>query len=218
MSNSKPSGESQIEQLLIVEGPNDQHVIWALAKRHKIPETFSVELPEENNKRGGINLVLDRLRVELKRNKLKTLGIVIDADQNIDSQWQRVRDILVKLGYPTIPDHPQLEGWIQVEVEWPKIGVWLMPNNQQPGILENFVETLIPENDLLLAKAKAIIEEIETEKLNRYSEVDHAKALIHTWLAWQKEPGQPMGQAITAKVLQSDHAVKFIEWLNRLFN
>jgi hypothetical protein len=50
--------------------------------------------------------------------------------------------------------------------------------------------------------------------------VDHAKALIHTWLAWQKEPGQPMGQAITAKALQSDTAIaaKFVDWLNQLFN
>jgi hypothetical protein len=223
MSNNKPSGENQVEQLLLVEGLNDQHVVWALAKRHQLPQTFSVEIPEENNKRGGISLVLDRLRVELKRNKLKTLGIVIDADRNIDSQWQRIKDILVKSGYPIIPDHPQPEGWIQVlsdGVGRLKIGVWLMPNNQLPGILEDFVKALIPENDLLLAKAEAIIQEIEQEQLNRYSQVDHAKALIHTWLAWQKEPGQPMGQAITAKALQSDTAIaaKFVDWLNQLFN
>ena len=33
-----------------------------------------------------------------------------------------------------------------------------MPNNQLPGILEDFVKALIPENDLLLAKAEAIIQ------------------------------------------------------------
>ena len=40
---------------------------------------LSVEIPEENNKRGGIGLVLDRLRVELKRNKLKTMKYLMRA-------------------------------------------------------------------------------------------------------------------------------------------
>ena len=43
MSNNKPSGENQVEQLLIVEGPNDQHVVWALAKRHQLPQTVIVQ-------------------------------------------------------------------------------------------------------------------------------------------------------------------------------
>jgi hypothetical protein len=47
-----------------------------------------------------------------------------------------------------------------------------------------------------------------------------SKAFIHTWLAWQKDPGLPMGRAITAKALSADSAiaVSFVNWLNRLFN
>ena len=43
MSNNKPSGAIPSEQLLLVEGLNDQHVIWNLAKKYDIPKTFSVE-------------------------------------------------------------------------------------------------------------------------------------------------------------------------------
>jgi hypothetical protein len=33
---------------LLVEGKNDQHVIWALCNQYQLPETFSVEVPEED--------------------------------------------------------------------------------------------------------------------------------------------------------------------------
>ncbi len=46
-----------------------------------------------------------------------------------------------------------------------------------------------------------------------------SKALIHTWLAWQRKPGRPMGIAITARYLDptAPHAQQLINWLRRLF-
>jgi hypothetical protein len=94
-----------------------------------------------------------------------------------------------------------------------------MPNNQLPGMLEDFVALLMPADDNLRPKAEEILREIEREGLNRYGEIHHAKALIHTWLAWQETPGMPMGQAITARVLQRESAIAqvFADWLQRLF-
>ncbi|MFZ2170123.1 MAG: DUF3226 domain-containing protein, partial [Methylococcaceae bacterium] len=47
----------------------------------------------------------------------------------------------------------------------------------------------------------------------------HSKAVVHTYLAWQHEPGRPLGQAITAKVLDPSHSLakNFADWLKRLF-
>jgi hypothetical protein len=61
-----------------------------------------------------------------------------------------------------------------------------MPNNQLPGMLEDFVAYLIPPRDRLHPKAEAILRELEQAGLNRYSSIHRPKALIHTWLAWQK--------------------------------
>ncbi|MDJ0660374.1 MAG: hypothetical protein QNJ42_12940 [Crocosphaera sp.] len=60
---------------------------------------------------------------------------------------------------------------------------------------------------------------IETLEINRYTQEDRAKAFINTWLAWQKKPGMPMGQAITAKVLRNNPAIAqtFVNWLNQLY-
>jgi len=45
------------------------------------------------------------------------------------------------------------------------------------------------------------------------------KAQIHTWLAWQKEPGKPMGQAITKRFFDhtTPHAQQFMDWIRRLY-
>jgi hypothetical protein len=44
--------------------------------------------------------------------------------------------------------------------------------------------------------------------------------MAQTYLAWQDEPGNPLGQAITNHVLQpqTEIAYNFTNWLNRLFN
>ena len=63
------------------------------------------------------------------------------------------------------------------------------------------------------------ISEIEKLEINGYNKDDRSKAFIHTWLAWQKEPGRPMGLSITANVLKYDNEIiqAFINWLNKLY-
>ncbi len=94
-----------------------------------------------------------------------------------------------------------------------------MPDNTLPGMLENFVAHLIPDEDPLVEKAEGCLREIEHDGLHRYKATHHSKAFIHTWLAWQETPGMPMGQAITIRALKHNQplAKAFVSWLNRLF-
>jgi hypothetical protein len=217
---NKPKKLTASQQLL-VEGKNDQHVIWALCEQYQIPETFTVELPPDKTE--GVESLLAALPVLLNEKKLKTLGIVVDADQDLAARWQSIRDRLIASDYPKadIPNSPLTEGWVYQpkDVYLKRVGVWVMPNNQLPGMLEDFVALLMPADDSLRPKAEEILREIEGEGLNRYGEIHHAKALIHTWLAWQETPGMPMGQAITARVLQRESPIAqvFADWLQRLF-
>ncbi|MCT7965548.1 hypothetical protein NG799_04265 [Laspinema sp. D1] len=206
---------------LLIEGKNDQHVIWALCEQYNIPETFRVQLPENGTE--GVEALLEGLLLKLKEENLRILGIVVDADQDLAARWQSIRDRLITSGYPKadIPDSPRVEGWIYPPADpfLKRVGVWVMPNNQLAGMLEDFAAMLMPEDDNLRPKAEEILREIEGEGLNRYGEIHHAKALIHTWLAWQETPGMPMGQAITARVLQRESAIAqvFADWLKQLF-
>jgi len=154
-------------QQLLVEGKNDQHVIWALCKKYQVPETFSVEVPTEEDGQ-GIEVLLEGLSARLKENNLLTLGIVVDADRDLLARWQSVRYRLSASGYQNIPEAPPPEGWVYAPPDLPKVGVWLMPNNQLPGMLEDFVAHLIPPDDVLLPKAEGILQEIEQAGINCY--------------------------------------------------
>lgn len=217
--------EKPFPQQLLLEGKNDRHVIWALCQKYKVLQTFSVEIVVDDNSykkkdTQGIEELLKTLPVKLAEENLETLGIVVDADFDVAARWQAVTDRLNKFGYQNIPKTPPENGWIDTQPEKPKIGVWLMPDNKLPGMLEDFVGYLIPTEDKLRAKVESLLEEIETEKINPYSLTHRQKALIHSWLALQEKPGMPMGQAITAKVLSNKNAIAllFITWLNNLFH
>ncbi|MGC1248241.1 MAG: DUF3226 domain-containing protein, partial [Spirulinaceae cyanobacterium] len=188
-------------------------------------EAFQEALSQVEDQSAGKLFRLDskygKLRaVEYDAEDLVTLGIVVDADKDVAARWQAVTDKLRTCGYKNIPKQTPETGWIHTQSKLPKIGVWLMPDNKLPGMLEDFVAYLIPSEDRLKEKVEAILTEIEIEKINSYSSTHRQKAFIHTWLAWQEKPGMPMGQAITAKVLSDHSAIAsiFLNWLNNLFN
>jgi hypothetical protein len=53
----------------------------------------------------------------------------------------------------------------------------------------------------------------------RFNAATEPKAIIHTWLAWQEEPGKPLGTAITARYLDPEvsEVDVLVSWLKRLF-
>lgn len=100
----------------------------------------------------------------------------------------------------------------------PIVGIWLMPENTLPGMLEDFLHFLVPAGDNLWTLAEEVIEAVERQE-QRFRPTYRSKAKMHTWLAWQEEPGKPLGQAITARYLKADapHAQKLIAWMRNLF-
>lgn len=198
---------------LLVEGVNDKHVLWALLQHHQVPESFEVR-----DKAGYENL-RDTLDVELLGSGTQCIGILVDTDTNIINRWTSLRNVLIQSGYENLPTIPDPQGTIIQQLGKPNVGVWLMPNNQLPGMLEDFVQMLVPDEDTLWSRAELAVEQIPVEE--RLFPAQHEiKAKIHTWLAWQHQPGTPMGQAITNRYLSADtpQALLLIDWLRRLFN
>lgn len=94
-----------------------------------------------------------------------------------------------------------------------------MPDNNLNGMLEDFISFLIPQNDQLFLIALETLQLIEGKSLNKYQTIHKSKALIHSWLSWQDDPGTPMGLAITKRYLTTDvdKCSQFLQWLNHLF-
>jgi hypothetical protein len=210
MSTSPQLTTSQ--NILMVEGTNDKHVIKALLQNRN----FTLLLPEEQEEDAlkksatGIEALLKALPRRLKQDDVKTLGIVVDADLNVDDRWKSVCTRLTQAGYPKLPPKlrksPPVEGFIleSPDLFLPRFGAWLMPNNQDIGTTEDFIRLLIPSTDELASHADRILNELEALEIQRYPAKDRGKAFINTWLAWQKDPELRIGQAITAKVLEKD--------------
>ena len=57
-------------------------------------------------------------------------------------------------------------------------------------MLEDFALNMIPAEDLLIRKVEVVLSELEAEGIQRYKQVHRSKAKIHTFLAWQDEPGK----------------------------
>jgi hypothetical protein len=100
-----------------------------------------------------------------------------------------------------------------------KIGVWIMPDNNLNGVLEDFMRFLIPQGDNLLPVAEEVLSNIEAQTHNKYHLIHKPKALIHTWLSWQETPGKPLGQSITMRYLNTEAEVsqRFVNWIISTF-
>ncbi len=78
---------------------------------------------------------------------------------------------------------------------------------QISGILENSIGFLIPnEEEPLWHRAKNCLDYIPVPQ-RHFFDVDVPKAYIHTWLAWQEEPGMQLGLAVTAEYLNIESYV-----------
>lgn len=202
---------------LVVEGDDDLHTITNLLIRHGYDWDDRSKVRPYVDSSGGITKLLDSLSVILKTS-YERIGIVIDANASLPNRWAQLQGRAANEGVG-LPDSPHPEGTI-VSGRRPgsRIGVWLMPDNTSPGTLDSFLTRLVPADDPCWAYAdEAAIE--ARRRGARCPEKDHLKSQLHTWLAWQAEPGLPFGTALRAEVFQHDteDALRFVAWFHRLF-
>jgi hypothetical protein len=203
------------KRVLMVEGPNDEHVVKHFCDKRQIGKIDLVD------PYGGKPALLEGIEPRLLESDIVAVGILLDADDDISKSWHAVAARLTSAGYSNVPASPEIDGTVITpppDTLLPRVGVWLMPDNQLPGILEDFLRFLVPQGDPLLAHADGAIERIPEGHRN-FPDRRRPKALIHTWLAWQEEPGKPLGQAITARYLDPSlpYADRFADWLRRTF-
>jgi hypothetical protein len=221
----------QMEQILILEGRNDAHVISNLLVAKNLDITGYEEKSRYetefigigNSKRGALRI----LKTSARPTQYGRIGIVIDADSEVENPvaqtWQSILGILRRNGYQNLPTEPNPLGTIIHQEDLPQVGIWIMPDNVNQGYLEHFFEQLIVENDPFLLEATQITEGFISRGINRFSPVHLQKAKIRTWLAWQTDPELPMGTALRdysrIDFINLDNAVatQFYNWLTATF-
>jgi hypothetical protein len=208
-------------QRLLVEG-KDYYVLAELCKASALPLPKGYD--EKNFKDfivGGKSCeeLLSILPAQLKSPGLTNLGIVLDANEvGPQGRFTAIMAILQKhFGSITSPNFG--ENGLVASFDNIIIGLWCMPDNIGHGYLEHFLEKLIPFDDIMLIEARNTINRLKEEGKWAISDINTQKALIHTYLAWQKEPGKPFGTAIKAGYLDKEQpiAARFLSWMRQTF-
>ena len=202
-------------RVLLVEGPDDKHVVIHLSERSELEQNFWIIEKEGKDK------LIDSIVLEARTPGRTVLGIVLDANNNPDARWQALTDRLNRLrqedhfDLPELPAQPEPSGTI-IEGGL-RIGIWLMPDNRSTGELEDFVGSMIPPADPVWPLSQAYIEGIpQADRKFAPGKIQRAK--VHAWLA-TRQNHRPMGLAIKARDLDTNtpNSTAFANWLRTLF-
>ena len=193
-------------------------------------------------KTSGLDNMIKRAMEELIVEGRKVVGIIADANgqdfDNPEHPWQKIKSKLeevLNLEDVNLPERPCKTGLILPNItpkENPKstlhVGVWLMPDNESSGELENFFAGLISESNPTWTLAKEYISQYmesmeQTEARQGGFDMEKSykvsKAEVYAWLAIRKKPGK-MGAAISQGYglnFESELAQNFARWLEELF-
>lgn len=196
------------DRVLLVEGTDDEHVVRHLRHRHRAMPQFSIRNKE------GIEKLLDDIGLEILAPGRKAIGIIVDANDDLDARWDAVTNRLREENIE-VPNSPDPTGTIISST--PRVGLWFMPNNTSSGELENFVSEMIPEDDPIWPRSQSYIDDIP-ESDRKFTEKKILRAKVHAWLATREDP-RPMGTAIRARDLHIDGTLSttFAKWIRQLF-
>ena len=161
--------------------------------------------------------LLNAIALEIKVSGKNAVGIVVDANDSLIKRWSSVSKKLRDAGI-VVPKTPDSQGTIiEASGSLPKVGVWLMPNNESRGELEHFVQEMIDPDDPVWPKSCSYIDNIP-EKDRKFRESKEMKAKVYAWLSTQETPGL-MGPIIGSGQLSCDGPLcnRFTSWINRLF-
>ncbi|MBK1986424.1 hypothetical protein A0J48_002465 [Sphaerospermopsis aphanizomenoides BCCUSP55] len=225
MANNDKSKVVIVNKRLIVEGEQDKRVIpelmeangvnWQKGKEPVYIEAYGSDEFIDNKK----------ISTRLKASWLTHLGLIIDADQNPEDRWQSIRNACLKVeaiqkNIDDLPEEMPESGIILNMINNQKFGIWMMPDNQNRGMLETFLAYMIKdESEPLWLYAQEVVIEAKIKGAEFIDEhID--KAYIYSWLAWQKPPGRQLHNAIQEKILDPKHpkAQVFVKWFKDLYD
>ena len=199
------------DRVLLVEGQDDEHVVRHLCLRSQPMPLFHIE-----NKL-NVDTLLDSIKQEVRVPGRKAVGILVDANDDLNARWSAVANRL-REGNIEVPRTPEPTGTlIEGPSRTPRVGIWLMPDNTSPGELENFVSEMIPNDDPVWPRSQSYIDGIPKSD-RKFIEKKVPRAKVHAWLATREEP-RKMGAAIGARDLRVDGTLStaFANWLRQLF-
>ena len=125
-------------KLLLSEGKDEQYLLPELLELAGVP--WPKPPPVFIHQTDGVATLLDLDTVEAiyKEPDRTALGLVVDANGDVAARWNRARTMLTAIA-PGFPRELSTLGIIHQEPAGPRLGLWLMPDNERAGMLETLL-------------------------------------------------------------------------------
>ncbi|MDZ7857972.1 DUF3226 domain-containing protein [Sphaerotilus sp.] len=212
--------------ILVVEGPSDEAFFKSLCHTLGLETTVKVAPPRTlqprayNTKQGVFNY-LPTLLKQLDDGSLVRLGVVVDADSPPDGGFDRTQALatrtLTPFGYTL--KTTQTAGLVYEHHDGlADVGVWVMPDNHAPGMLEDWAQqALHPQEHALFAHARSAV--LALPEPRKFKPLQRSKAEVATWLAWQAQPGHGLDRAVEEGLFDTDNYSyqQLVAWLAQIF-
>ena len=203
-----------------MEGDTDRGIISGLVEAHGVPWPDPPNSPVHIDVFGGVDEILKAgvLEAELGASGLEALGVVVDANGDAGTRWDCLRE-WCSSQFSDLPKQIPVEGLQIVHSRGARFGIWIMPNNRLRGMVEDWLVGLIPEESGPLFELARNCASEAKHRGAPFKDVHRTKAEIHTWLAWQDEPGPRLYDAVIHRVLDPTRpeSGQFVNWFRSLF-
>ncbi|MDM5179365.1 hypothetical protein PO883_19420 [Massilia sp. DJPM01] len=214
--------------ILVVEGKSDEAFYTELCSSLAIKASIKVAPPKAlggraNNKEGVFSLLPSMLN-QLADGSLARLALVVDADFASEHglgfvrTYERVTNIVSHFGFSPIR-RPNINGLLfQNSDGLHDIGLWIMPNNRDEGMLEHWIKaSIVPGETQLMQDVEKIIDKLAAPKFKALHQI---KAEVATWLALQEFPGRGMESAVKEKLLDETSLpfLQLVSWIKHIYS
>ncbi|GEM_PF-304762 len=183
-----------------------------------------------NNKEGVFNLLPIELPQLLDENcQLQRLAVIVDADDEdagglgCRRTIERVERIVQPFGFLLAPNSKNNLGGLRFKhadgIGIADFGLWVMPNNQDKGMLEDWIKHCVSQKEQTLFQyATGVVSALPQPK---FKPIHRTKAEVATWLAWQDSPGHGLYRALWEKDILIDQDNKWykglVGWLQDIY-
>ena len=214
------------DRKLLVEGEADRSFFKEVCKTLGLHTSVTVAPPKDiggshNTKEGVFNLLPDLIN-QLDDGQIARLAVVVDADSEDNGGGyhnviKRVAKIVERNGF-TLASNPVAGVLFQHDDGLADFGLWVMPNNRDEGMLEDWIKSCVhPDEHQLFAHAETVV---NTLPITKFKSIHVSKAEVATWLAWQKQPGHGLYRVIEDQLIDMN-SVLFLElkvWLTQIYS
>jgi hypothetical protein len=219
--------------LLLVEGEADKSFFTEVCSRlfsepHiQVEVALTRDMGGRSNTKQGIYNHLNILLRQQADGDIKQLAVVIDADyesvnlpDGFNNTVSKITTIVEPYGFTLKQDQTLFSGLVfENDNGLSDFGLWVMPNNRDEGMLENFIKVCVKTDEQpLFDYAVQVVQTVPEPK--KFKQHHYSKAEVATWLAWQKKPGHGLYHVLGDDLLlDTDHALfkKLERWLKQIF-